>query len=238
MLCAVVLLALLPKLGAQGAFGRIEGKSAYLVDGGTKLVHSGRKARERVAVVMTGSPRSFVFPLVYNSFKANLIDALEADVDVFVRVMTQDNIHGGGMGAEGLIVNASDSMRKALEEALAVVNPVKVKYLTVAEEREEKERLFASEEAEKKHDTAYVERHKIFQVLLHCAGLTHKLGLYVVISHYAHLPRNTTLGGIPCFLIGTWYFIWRRVTKRRMDSSMIGLSTLGWTQAGLDLWSL
>jgi hypothetical protein len=68
-----------------------------------------KKQAARVAVVFAGSPRSFIFPRIHWSIKANLINALADRVDVFARVSTQDNIHGDGIGAEGITLNTGNA---------------------------------------------------------------------------------------------------------------------------------
>ena len=52
----------------------------------------------RVAVCFSGAIRSFVHPVVHNSIRVNLIDAIEADgceVDVFAYVTRKDKVGRG-----------------------------------------------------------------------------------------------------------------------------------------------
>ena len=73
---------------ADEPFGRAEGQLIRLHSPGKRSAASAERRKTRVAVVMAGSARSFLFPLVHMSIKRNLIDALQADVDVFVRTTT------------------------------------------------------------------------------------------------------------------------------------------------------
>ena len=55
--------------------------------------------RERVAFVLSGSPRSFIHPFVHETIRRNLLIAFcprdACIADVFVRVSTVDNKHQG-----------------------------------------------------------------------------------------------------------------------------------------------
>jgi hypothetical protein len=82
--------------------------------------------------------------LVHWSIKVNLIDALRANVDVFVRTSTEDNVHGAGISSAGLVRQLAPSELDALKKALAVVKPVKVAYISAAEELKESQATFPS----------------------------------------------------------------------------------------------
>jgi hypothetical protein len=110
-----------------------------------KSATTSEKSQLRVAVVLAGAPRSFVFPLVHWSIKKNLVDALHARVDVFVRTSTRDNIHGSDIGANGVTVPISDVRIAELKEALKVLTPVSVQYVSPEEELLEYEKDYPAE---------------------------------------------------------------------------------------------
>jgi hypothetical protein len=135
----------------------------------TPKVASGAK-RARAAVVLTGSARSFVFPLVHHSIKTNMIDALDADIDVFVRTTTEDNIHGTGLGATGVHVKSSNEKLKDLAGKLEILQPVKIQYTTFATEEDEKNATFTSRlhQLYRKFDprrySMYFNRHMVYRM--------------------------------------------------------------------------
>ena len=105
--CAALLAALLAATGARAATGAFGARQQVLIRLKDRPIRptqalSGPKhadpSKKRIAVLFCGSPRSFVFPLIHWSIKVNLIDALQANVDIFVRTSLEDNIHGVGIG--------------------------------------------------------------------------------------------------------------------------------------------
>ena len=99
----------------------------------------------RVAAVFHGSARSFLLPRVHASIKRNLLDALDARVDVFVRTTTQDNVHGPNMGAEGVFVNQSGSTVEFLQRALSHISPTQVVYFNLTDDHTHMLREFGDE---------------------------------------------------------------------------------------------
>jgi hypothetical protein len=102
--------------GEGKGFGRQQGTlirlKSFATGGGAK-----KKSNQRVAIIMAGSARSFIFPMIHWSIKTNVIDALDAErVDIFVRVNTQDNVHGQGIkSANGVTFNLTDQFRGWLD---------------------------------------------------------------------------------------------------------------------------
>eukprot|EP00935_MAST-01C_sp_MAST-1C-sp1_P001030 g1030.t1 len=96
---------------------------------------------------MAGGARSFIYPMIHWSIKSNVLDRLQAEhVDVFVRVSTQDNVHGHGMkSGNGVTFNLSPKFRGWLDAALKVINPLKVVYTTLEEEPAAMEAEFPSQ---------------------------------------------------------------------------------------------
>jgi hypothetical protein len=96
---------------------------------------------------MVGAARSFILPMIHWSIKTNVIDALQSEnVDVFVRVCTQDNVHGHGIkDANGITFNLSDSFRSWLDTGLEVINATQVEFTTLTDEPAAMEEEFPSE---------------------------------------------------------------------------------------------
>jgi hypothetical protein len=136
--------------GKRESFGSQEGLKIRLKDapGGQGALQTGgasnARSDARIAVVMCGSPRSFLFPLIHWSIKVNLIDALQANVDVFIRTSIEDNVHGQGISSAGLVRQLSKKELDALKVALEVIKPVKVAYVPAKQELEEMQAAFPS----------------------------------------------------------------------------------------------
>jgi hypothetical protein len=121
-------------------FGRQQGSGVSLRDAASSA--------PRVALVLHGSARSFLLPRVHASIKRNLIDALGARIDIFMRLTTQDNVHGRNMGAEGVFINQSHSTAAYLQTALKHVGPTQVAFFNLTDEHSQMAREFDSEEHE------------------------------------------------------------------------------------------
>jgi hypothetical protein len=142
-LLAIVFLCV-TAISSDGAFGQQEGKFTKIRLQLPATKESGKKSKQRVAIIMAGSARSFIFPMIHWSIKTNVIDALNAEtVDIFVRVSTQDNIHGHGIkSANGVTFNLTSQFQGWLDEALKVIKPLKVEFTTLDGEPAEIERVF------------------------------------------------------------------------------------------------
>jgi hypothetical protein len=117
----------------------------------------------RVAVVFHGSARSFLLPRVHASIKRNLIDALGARVDVFMRLTTQDNVHGKNMGAEGVFITQSQNTAAYLQRALEHVKPTQVTYFNLTDERAEMVKEFEDDQ----HDLFRTYDHRRYSMYFH-----------------------------------------------------------------------
>ena len=81
---------------SKNRFNRIGNESASSLSS----LHSppSKPLESKVAIVFAGSARSFICAKVHWTIKVNLIDALESETFVFVRVSTEDNINIGASG--------------------------------------------------------------------------------------------------------------------------------------------
>jgi hypothetical protein len=158
-----VALAVLAAGAAGGGFGKQEGAFVRLKDGSAA-------PRKRVAVVMHGSARSFLFPRVHASIKRNLIDALQADVDIFVRTTTQDNIHGKNIDAAGLTLTYGIKTINQLQTALSHVQVTEVVYFNLTDDKERMESEFPAEkhqlfqEFDPRRYSMYYHRHMVYMM--------------------------------------------------------------------------
>jgi len=80
----------------------------------------------RIAFVFAGTPRSLIFPPVHESIRENLIFSFcpkELCIsDIFVRVSTSDNKHGG-LDSVGILKKGDPSLRPKIEYAISRLNP-------------------------------------------------------------------------------------------------------------------
>jgi hypothetical protein len=147
---SMVFLLTIACFAAGGSFGEQEGLLIRLKneqDGGKGVTTQ----RKRVALVMHGSARSFLFPRVHASIKRNLIDAMQADVDIFVRTTTQDNIHGKNIDAAGLTLTYANETVQNLQTALDYVHVTEVEYFNLTDDQERMAKDFPGDD------------HRIFQ---------------------------------------------------------------------------
>jgi hypothetical protein len=139
----MLLLFVLAQPGSCAGLSRLQRKRKMVQS--TSTAAAAPQGQLRIAIVFAGAPRSFIFPLVHWSIKKNLIDALDAKVDVFVRTSMEDNVHGSGIGANGVVVPISDVRVAEFKQALKVINPVDVQYVSPAKEIEECESAYPTE---------------------------------------------------------------------------------------------
>jgi hypothetical protein len=170
--------------------------------------------KRRVAIVMAGTPRSFVYPLVTWSIKKNLIDALGADgagVDVFIRASTQDNIHGKrSWGGNGAVINASTSAKGWLDDALRIIKPVATEFVTLAQEEAQVQNEFPAE--------PWPSLVSWFCALFSLAW--HDIPFFRAIS-IRYFERMIS-EGIQCSLIAIWATKWSWITRNCITSGTIG----------------
>ena len=81
----------------------------------------------RVAFIIAGSPRSFIYPAIHESIRVNLISSFcpmdSCSADVFVRVSLSDNTHETERGAvkdsRGIAVAGTEQDRPLIEHAIS-----------------------------------------------------------------------------------------------------------------------
>ena len=90
----------------------------------------------RVAFIFAGSPRSFIYPIVYESLRRNLIDSfcpsslsklkLKCSRDIFLKISLNDNIHIGLRDANGKFLSKTSDEeiieKKFIQRALNRLN--------------------------------------------------------------------------------------------------------------------
>lgn len=78
----------------------------------------------RVAYIFAGSVRSFIMPFVHLTIQNNLLQSFcpveSCNYDVFIRISTNDNVHGG-LNSNGTLTLGNDFLKMKMNQALDTI---------------------------------------------------------------------------------------------------------------------